>query len=162
MTTTGGWIPHWWHPPDHWLTAGLPYYSYHAYRQGSAFDAHLPFCDGLEDETAMATMGRRVKGLGGFGGWGMGVFFSSLSRLWSVSKCFQHGAILPMSIWTSSNPLPFSNPKRHAGCSSPRLCIRWNRSFGPWSCWCFAAVGVRGWIEFWFVDIYNILSIRNQ
>ena len=23
----------------------------------------------------MATMGRRVKGLGGFGGWGMGVFF---------------------------------------------------------------------------------------
>ena len=33
----------------------------------------------------MATMGRRVKGLGGFGGWGMGVFFQSVK----IVKCFQ-------------------------------------------------------------------------
>lgn len=55
------------------LIAGLSYYSYHAHCQGSAFDAHLPFCDGFEDETTMAFGNHGAKGER-FGAGGVGFF----------------------------------------------------------------------------------------
>ena len=102
------------------LIAGLSYYSYHAHCQGSAFDAHLPFCDGFEDETAMAFGNHGAKGER-FGAGGVGFFHSV-----KIMKCFQmfpasrHFADVNINLLESSEFFLSKTP----GCSSPRLCIR--------------------------------------